>query len=116
SRRQARLRLLQSDAADQRLREDSRVPDAPSAPRRVEAAVDDASPAAGMVKRWLSRAAIVVAILAAFTLAFAVTPPRGPRSLRGVGSEWGRGGGGGLVVGPADSRAEQSRAGGTVDR
>ena len=35
-----------------------------------------------MVKRWLSRAAIVVAILAAFTLAFALTPPRGPRSMR----------------------------------
>jgi len=35
-----------------------------------------------MVKRWLSRAAIAVAILAAFALAFALTPPRGPRSMR----------------------------------
>jgi len=35
-----------------------------------------------MMKRWLSRAAIAVAILAAFALAFALTPPRGPRSMR----------------------------------
>jgi hypothetical protein len=35
-----------------------------------------------MVNRWLSRAAIAVAILAAFALAFALTPPRGPRSMR----------------------------------
>ena len=34
------------------------------------------------MKRWLSRAAIAVAILAAFALAFALTPPRGPRSMR----------------------------------
>jgi hypothetical protein len=34
------------------------------------------------VRRWLSRAAIAVAILAAFGLAFALTPPRGPRSMR----------------------------------
>ena len=32
--------------------------------------------------RWLSRAALVLAIAAAFALAFALTPPRGPRSLR----------------------------------
>ena len=35
-----------------------------------------------MMKRWLPRAAIAVAILAAFALAFALTPPRGPRSMR----------------------------------
>ena len=34
------------------------------------------------MKRRLSRAAIAVAILAAFALAFALTPPRGPRSMR----------------------------------
>jgi len=34
------------------------------------------------VKRWFSRAAIAVAILVAFALAFALTPPRGPRSMR----------------------------------
>jgi hypothetical protein len=32
--------------------------------------------------RWLTRAAVVLAILAAFALAFALTPPRGPRSMR----------------------------------
>ena len=32
--------------------------------------------------RWLSRAAIVLAIVAAFAAAFALTPPRGPRSMR----------------------------------
>jgi hypothetical protein len=32
--------------------------------------------------RWLSRAAIVLAIVLAFAAAFALTPPRGPRSLR----------------------------------
>jgi hypothetical protein len=35
-----------------------------------------------MLKRRFSRAAIAVAILAAFALAFALTPPRGPRSMR----------------------------------
>jgi len=34
------------------------------------------------VKRWFSRAAIAVAILVAFALAFALTPPGGPRSMR----------------------------------
>ena len=34
------------------------------------------------MKRWLSRAAIAVATLVAFALAFALTPPRGPRSMR----------------------------------
>jgi hypothetical protein len=32
--------------------------------------------------RWLARLATVVAVVAAFTLAFALTPPRGPRSMR----------------------------------
>ena len=32
--------------------------------------------------RWLSRAAIVFAIAVAFAAAFALTPPRGPRSMR----------------------------------
>ena len=32
--------------------------------------------------RWLGRLATVVAVVAAFTLAFALTPPRGPRSMR----------------------------------
>ena len=32
--------------------------------------------------RWLSRAAIVLAIVVAFAAAFALTPPRGPRSMR----------------------------------
>jgi hypothetical protein len=34
------------------------------------------------VTRWLSRAAIVLAIVVAFAAAFALTPPRGPRSMR----------------------------------
>jgi hypothetical protein len=33
-------------------------------------------------RRWLARTAIAVAIAAAFITAFAVTPPRGPRSMR----------------------------------
>jgi len=32
--------------------------------------------------RWLARLATVVSVVAAFTLAFALTPPRGPRSMR----------------------------------
>jgi len=32
--------------------------------------------------RWLARLATVVAVVAAFTLALALTPPRGPRSMR----------------------------------
>jgi len=32
--------------------------------------------------RWLARPATIVAVVAAFTLAFALTPPRGPRSMR----------------------------------
>jgi len=32
--------------------------------------------------RWLARLATIVAVVAAFTLAFALTPPRGPRSMR----------------------------------
>jgi len=32
--------------------------------------------------RWLARIAVVVAIVAAFGAAFALTPPRGPRSMR----------------------------------
>jgi hypothetical protein len=32
--------------------------------------------------RWLARLAVLVAVVAAFTLAFALTPPRGPRSMR----------------------------------
>lgn len=34
------------------------------------------------MRRWLSRTAIVLAIVVAFAAAFALTPPRGPRSMR----------------------------------
>jgi hypothetical protein len=34
------------------------------------------------VRRWLSRAAVVFAILFAFAAAYGLTPPRGPRSMR----------------------------------